>query len=215
MNKFEVVPVFKKSLLALVLAAVTGSAFAAPVANLKVNGTITPPTCTINGDEDETEVLYTFDVSPGLFPASGNLAMAAVAKPIEVVCDASTYLAFTASDERADSALTVAATNFGLGNYGTDKVGFYTITMQNAKVKANPTATATNVGVLTGTAYATTGAINKTSTYSWGTAASTYSNGQVFSADFAVKPTLNGVLKNSDGTAELDGHAVLTFAFGV
>ena len=49
---------FKKSLLAVSLLALTSSvAFAAaPTAKLKVIGTIQPPTCTINGEASETTV---------------------------------------------------------------------------------------------------------------------------------------------------------------
>lgn len=207
---------FKKSLLALAFAAVTGSAFAAgPVANLKVNGTITPPTCTVNGEEQSADVLYEFNVSPGMFPASGNLKMAADSQNIKVVCDATTYLSFTASDERTGTELVAGANNFGLGKHGDDNVGFYNVVMKNAKVKANEAATEVSVGVQSGSNYATTGTLNKTMNFSWASAAGAYSSGQIFSADFEVTPTLNSVLKNSDGTAQLDGHAVLAFAFGV
>jgi hypothetical protein len=37
----------------------------------------------------------------------------------------------------------------------------------------------------------------------------------VFTADFAVQPTLSGAMKNNEEPAQLDGHAVLTFSFGV
>ncbi|CAI1197304.1 TPA: fimbrial protein [Serratia fonticola] len=206
---------FKKTLLVLALTAVVGSAVAAPVANLKVTGSITPPTCTVNG-VDEADVLYTFDVSPGLFPASGNLTMAPQSHNIQVVCDATTYLSFTASDERAGTELTAGNTNFGLGQYGDDtKVGFYKVTMENATIKADENAADKTVGVLVGTTYATSGVLDKTQTVAWATDKDTLAAGQVFAADFAVAPTLNSVLKNSDGTAQLDGHAVLTFAFGV
>lgn len=206
---------FKKSLFVLALTAVTGSVIAAPVANLKVTGSITPPTCTVNG-VDEADVLYTFDVSPGLFPATGNLTMEPQSQNIQVVCDATTYLAFNASDERAGTELTAGNTHFGLGQYGDDtKVGFYTVTMENATVKANENAADKSVGVQVGTTYATSGVLDKTQTVAWATDKDKLAAGQVFAADFAVKPTLNAVLKSSDGTAQLDGHAVLTFAFGI
>ncbi len=160
---------FKKTLLVLALTTAAGSAVAAPVANLKVTGSITPPTCTVNG-VDEADVLYTFDVSPGLFPASGNLTMAAQSQNIQVVCDATTYLAFNATDERAGTELTTGNTNFGLGLYGDDtKVGFYKVTMENATVKADENATDKSVGVRVGTTYATSGVVDKTQTVAWAT----------------------------------------------
>ena len=210
---------FKKTFLALSLITLSSAALSAPVANLKVNGAITPPTCSVNGTET-TDVLYTFDVAPGLFPASGNLVMDAQEKNIEIVCDATTYLAFDIADERAASVLKTGANNFGLGLYGDDtKVGFYTVTMQNAKIKATPEAAATTAYVKVGTGNGLTSSLlNNTMKTLWvnttGTTAAPVA-AQVFSADFSVKPTLNGVLKNSDGTAKLDGHAVMTFSFGM
>ncbi|HHN8583828.1 TPA: fimbrial protein [Providencia rettgeri] len=207
---------FKKSLLVLSLITLSSTAFSAPVANLKVTGSITPPTCTVNGEE-ETDVLYQFDITPGIFPASGNLILDAKTQPIEVVCDATTYLTFDASDSRDGTALTTGNTNFGLGSYGENelKVGFFTITMQNATVKADAEATAKTVGVLNGSTYATTGVVDKTKKMGWGTAANTPTAGQIFAADFAVKPTINSEMKNTDGDAALDGHAVLAFTFGL
>lgn len=209
---------FKKSLLALSLIALSGTALSAPVANLKVTGSITPPTCTINGQPDEVDVNYKFDITPGIFPASGNLtSLVAQSQPIEVICDATTYLTFTATDSKAGTELTAGNSNFGLGEYGEEKtkIGFYQVTMQNAKVKADAEAEEKTVGVLNGTSYATTGVVDKTKAMGWATAANTLAAGQIFSADFAVKPTINGEMKNSAGDAELDGHAVLAFAFGL
>ncbi|HEM8294826.1 TPA: fimbrial protein, partial [Providencia stuartii] len=202
---------FKKTLLALSLVTLSGAALSAPVANLKVSGTITPPTCTVNGS-DSTDVLYTFDVAPGLFPASGNLVMDAQEKSIEVICDATTYLAFDIADERAASALTAGQNNFGLGLYGENtKVGFYTVSMQNATIKADKDAEARTAYVKVGTTSAAASALlNNTLKTVWANTSGTSAvpvAGQVFAADFAVKPTLNGTLKNSDGSAKLDGHA--------
>lgn len=217
-NLIEINNMFKKSLLALSLIAISGVALSAPVANLKINGTITPPTCTIN-NENETEIQYNFDVAPGLFPASGNLTLDSQVKDIEVVCDATTFLSFDISDNRADSVMTAGSNNFGLGEYGeTTKVGFYNVTMQNAKVQATPESTANVAGIKTGTTGAAAAKVlDKTMSTTWtvSTASNTAASGQVFSAELAVKPTLNAALKNSDGTAKLDGHAVLAFGFGI
>lgn len=206
----------KKSLLALSLMTLSGVVLSAPpIANLKVTGSITPPTCTINGEEEDT-FTYDFDISPGIFPASGNLTLPEQSQNIEVVCDAATYLTFTAADERAGTELTTGANNFGLGTYDDDtKIGFYTVTMSNAKVKTNPDAVETSVSVLTGTTQSATGVVNKTLVSGWSTSATQLAAGQIFSADFAVKPTINAVMKNSAGDAQLDGLSTLTFAFGL
>lgn len=208
---------FKKSLLAVTLIALSGAALSAPVANLKVTGSITPPSCTINGQPDEVDVNYKFDIAPGLFPASGNLTLPSQVQPIEVICNASTYLTFTATDSKAGSELATGNTNFGLGEYGEakTKVGYYRITMQNAKVKADVDAAEKTVGVANGTAYATTGVVDKSKVMGWATAANTLASGQIFSADFSVVPTINSLMKNTEGDAKLDGHAVLAFAFGL
>lgn len=206
---------FKKTLLVVALTAVAGSAIAAPVANLKVTGTITPPTCTVNG-MDEADVLYNFSVSPDLFPASGNLTLAPQSQPIQVSCDATTYLTFNAADMRDGTALTSADINFGLGQTNDDlNIGFYKVTMENATVQADDSADAKSVGVQVGTTYATSGVIDKTKDMSWATAKDAPAAGRVFTADFAVEPTLNSAMKNNEEPAQLDGHAVLTFAFGV
>lgn len=127
-----------------------------------------------------------------------------------------TYLTFTSADERAGTELTLGNTNFGLGTYDTDtNIGFYTVTMANATVKANADASATTVGVLSGTSYAASGLVNKTQLSGWATSTTQLAAGQIFAADFAVTPTINAVMKNSAGDAQLDGFAVLTFAFGL
>jgi len=207
---------FKKSLLVLSLITLSGAAISAPpIANLRVTGSITPPTCTINGEEEDT-FTYDFDISPGIFPASGNLVLTEQPQNIEVVCDALTYLTFTAADERAGTELTTGVNNFGLGTYSDDtNIGFFTVTMSNAKVKANAEADAANVSVLTGTTLAASSILNKNLVSGWATGASQLAAGQIFSADFAVKPTINAVMKNSAGDAQLDGLATLTFAFGL
>ncbi|WP_140187733.1 fimbrial protein [Providencia stuartii] len=205
---------FKKSLIALSLITLSGTALSAPIANLKVTGSITPPTCLINGATEDT-FTYNFDISPGIFPASGNLVLDAQSQNIEVVCNATTYLTFTAVDDRAGTELTPGDNNFGLGTYESDNVGFYTVTMENATVKANTDADATSVSVLVGSDLGSTGIVSKSQPAGWATAVNTLAQGQIFAADFAVTPTINSVLKNSAGDASLDGYAVLTFAFGL
>ena len=99
----EVIPMFNKSLLALVLAAATGSAFAAPVANLKIDGKVTPPTCTINGEE-QGELLANFGaVSPTWLLATGLSSghvksVGSQTVPLTISCDAKTYLTMVPTD---------------------------------------------------------------------------------------------------------------------
>ncbi len=207
---------FKKTIIALSLTFVSSAALsAAPVANLKVVGTIAPPTCTIQG-QNEVDFEYVFAISPDMFPLTGNLTIDGKRNNIEVVCDAATYLTFSSTDNRADSALIVSNTNFGLGLFDTDKkIGNYIITMKNATVKATPTESAQAVGISNGSAYNTLMNVDKTKSLGWATTVGALKAGQVFAADFDVTPTLNGALKSSSSEAKLDGHATLAFAFAL
>ncbi|MDT1067775.1 fimbrial protein [Providencia stuartii] len=206
---------FKKSLLALSLMTLSAAALSAPIANLKVTGSIAPPTCLINGGNEDT-FIYEFDFSRTIFPASGDLVLNAESKNIEVVCDATTILTFTAVDDRSATVLTPGDNNFGLGSTSDSvNIGFYTVTMENATVKENANAKATSVSVLVGSDFGSTGTVSKTETAGWATAPDKLAQGQIFAADFTVTPTINGDLKNSAGDVSLDGYAVLTFAFGL
>ncbi|MBP6121732.1 MULTISPECIES: fimbrial protein [Providencia] len=207
---------FKKTIIALSLTFVSSAALsAAPVANLKVVGTIAPPTCSIQG-QNEVDFEYVFTISPEMFPLSGNLTVDGKRNNIEVICDAATYLTFSSTDNRADSALIVSNTNFGLGLFDTDKkIGNYIITMKNATVKATPTDNALAVGISNGATYNTLLNVDKTKKLGWATSVSALKAGQVFAADFDVTPTLNAALKSSSGEAKLDGHATLAFAFAL
>ncbi|HEK1719848.1 TPA: fimbrial protein [Proteus mirabilis] len=219
---------FKKSLLAISLLTLSNSiVFAAvPNAKLKVNGDIQPPTCTINGETSETTVEYTFDVTPGLFPAKGDLTLKPQSKKIVVTCDAKTYLAFIPTDNRAGTENKEGETYFGLGNYkmkgdGEEsvdaKIGYYTVLMQNATVKEDLDSEEKKANVINtrkGSTISLT--LIKNESFGWSLRNSAeYVSGQVFAADFEVKPTINSVLKNSDGDAKLDGLATLTFQFGI
>lgn len=208
----------KKTFVALSIMALSGTALSAPIANLKIQGSITPPTCAIQG-ETEVDVLYKFDITPGLFPVSGNLRLTPQTKNIQVVCDAVTYLAFTAVDDRVGTEMTIGNNNFGLGEHdmnGTNtKIGYYTVTMKNATTQQSSDSAVVNVGVRIGTTHATTGLLNKEQSTAWSISSTALASAQVFSADFEVKPTINSAMKNSDDDAELDGHAILAFKFGL
>ena len=90
---------FKKTLFVLAVTAVTGSAVAAPVANLKISGDIKPPTCTVNGGE-QADLIYNLGVvSPSVIPQSkGYNGLPSISNTLTVTCDASTYLTFKAMD---------------------------------------------------------------------------------------------------------------------
>ncbi|HCR4061743.1 TPA: DUF1120 domain-containing protein, partial [Proteus mirabilis] len=85
----------------------------APVANLKINGDIKPPTCTING-ATQRDVIFDYGViSPTLIPQSTVYSYSdiGVQNTVTIECDAKTYLTFTASDTYADTELSVNNTS--------------------------------------------------------------------------------------------------------
>lgn len=209
----------KKSFLALSFMALSSAAFSAPIANLKIEGIITPPTCTIQG-QNEADLIYQFDITPGLFPASGDLLLTAQTKNIQVVCDAITYLAFDTTDNRAGSELDVTKNfYFGLGVYDMDgtetKIGYYHAFIGDATVQNDPEAEVVDIGFITSGDYAKHIRINKVENIAWAISPSSLASGKIFSANLTVVPVINSQMKNSSGGVTLDGHAILAFKFGL
>ena len=64
----------KKVLLSLTMLAIISTPVLAksPVANLKINGDIKPPTCTINGVTQSDVIFDLGKISPSLIPKSSN-----------------------------------------------------------------------------------------------------------------------------------------------
>ncbi|HGN0024219.1 TPA: fimbrial protein [Proteus mirabilis] len=105
----------KKVLLSLTMLAIISTPVLAksPVANLKINGDIKPPTCTING-VTQSDVIFDYGViSPTLIPQSKIYSYPAsmAQNTVTVECDAKTYLTFVASDTYADTELSVNNTS--------------------------------------------------------------------------------------------------------
>ena len=105
----------KKVLLSLAMLSVISTPVLAktPVANLKINGDIKPPTCTING-ATQSDVIFDYGViSPTLIPQSKIYSYPAsmVQNTVTVECDAKTYLTFVASDTYDNTELSVNNTS--------------------------------------------------------------------------------------------------------
>ncbi|MBQ0626613.1 fimbrial protein [Proteus mirabilis] len=105
----------KKVLLSLTMLAIISTPVLAksPVANLKINGDIKPPTCTING-ATQSDVIFDYGViSPTLIPQSKIYSYPAsmVQNTVTVECDAKTYLTFVASDTYDNTELSVNNTS--------------------------------------------------------------------------------------------------------
>ena len=82
-----------------------------PVANIQINGKITPPTCTVNGAAQSDVIFDLGAISPSLIPLSGPYIYPRNIRSNKVIieCDAVTYLTFKATDTYANSALTFPA----------------------------------------------------------------------------------------------------------
>ncbi|MDX4950519.1 fimbrial protein [Proteus mirabilis] len=105
----------KKVLLSLTMLAIISTPVLAksPVANLKINGDIKPPTCTING-VTQSDVIFDYGViSPTLIPQSKIYSYPAsmAQNTVTVECDAETYLTFVASDTYDNTELSVNNTS--------------------------------------------------------------------------------------------------------
>ncbi|MFN6798908.1 fimbrial protein, partial [Proteus mirabilis] len=76
-------------------------------ANLKINGDIKPPTCTING-ATQSDVIFDYGViSPTLIPKSKIYSYPAsmAQNTVTIDSDAKTFLTCVASDNDADTAV--------------------------------------------------------------------------------------------------------------
>ncbi|HEJ9541987.1 TPA: type 1 fimbrial protein [Proteus mirabilis] len=82
----------KKFLYLALLTIVSSSSFAAtPSAKLKINGDIKPPTCSINGGNQE--ILFDYgNISPSIIPESTNYALGSQYADIKISCDVDTFL---------------------------------------------------------------------------------------------------------------------------
>ncbi len=230
----------KKLLLSLTMLAIISTPVLAksPVANLKINGDIKPPTCTING-ATQRDVIFDYGViSPTLIPQSTVYSYSdiGVQNTVTIECDAKTYLTFTASDTYADTELSVNNTSgwFHLVDKANPEtaVGAAFFAWDNVTVDSKPAyiSRANDVSI-TGTSY--NNALYKGPTNGWTSEKQTsvdknalaLISGEIFQASFRQGMTMSTFIlsrdelskKGIDLSNSLDfmGEAVLTFNFGV
>ncbi len=233
----------KKVLLSLAMLSVISTPVLAkaPVANLKINGDIKPPTCTING-ATQSDVIFDYGViSPTLIPQSTIYSYpASIAQnTVTIECDAKTYLTFVASDTYADTELSVNNTSgwFHLVDKANPEtaVGAAFFAWDNVTVDSKPAyiSRANDVSI-TGTSY--NNALYKGPTNGWTSEkqtsvdknALTLISGKIFQSNFrqGTESSSNQTFilsrnelskKGIDLSNGLDfmGEAVLTFNFGV
>ncbi|MBM7222979.1 DUF1120 domain-containing protein [Proteus mirabilis] len=209
-----------------------------PVANLKINGDIKPPTCTING-ATQRDVIFDYGViSPTLIPQSTVYSYSdiGVQNTVTIECDAKTYLTFTASDTYADTELSVNNTSgwFHLVDKANPEtaVGAAFFAWDNVTVDSKPAyiSRANDVSI-TGTSY--NNALYKGPTNGWTSEKQTsvdknalaLISGEIFQASFRQGMTMSTFILSRDELSKkgidlsngLDfmGEAVLTFNFGV
>ena len=230
----------KKVLLSLTMLAIISTPVLAksPVANLKINGDIKPPTCTING-ATQSDVLFDYGgISPSLIPQSTIYFYPAsmAQNTVTIECDAKTYLTFVASDTYADTELSVNNTSgwFHLVDKANPEtaVGAAFFAWDNVTVDSKPAyiSRANDVSI-TGTSY--NNALYKGPTNGWTSEKQTsvdknalaLISGEIFQASFRQGMTMSTFILSRDELSKkgidlsngLDfmGEAVLTFNFGV
>ena len=230
----------KKLLLSLTMLAIISTPVLAksPVANLKINGDIKPPTCTING-ATQSDVIFDYGViSPTLIPQSKIYSYPAsmVQNTVTVECDAKTYLTFVASDTYDNTELSVNNTSdwFHLVDKANPEtaVGAAYFAWDNVTVDGKPAyiSRANDVSI-TGTSY--NNALYKGPTNGWTSEKQTsvdknalaLISGEIFQASFRQGMTMSTFILSRDELSKkgidlsngLDfmGEAVLTFNFGV
>ncbi|AOK49032.1 hypothetical protein WT60_18840 [Burkholderia sp. MSMB617WGS] len=215
----------KTSLLALSIAMLgtTAAHAAAPAQDLIVKGTIDVPACTVAAADNG---VYDYGkISPTLIKSgTATTALTKMEKAWTVNCDAKTYMSFKVTDNRSASSSSTDNTAFGLGTVNDNgKLGYYTVTMQDAQVDgqkarvyATPNTSLGGTGVI-----AASQKLNKLANYTHGWASESAASqmaGTTFTANMVVEAvlagteTMGGALKDA---VDLDGSATLTFAFGL
>ena len=230
----------KKVLLSLAMLSVISTPVLAktPVANLKINGDIKPPTCTVHG-ATQSDVIFDYGViSPTLIPQSKIYSYPAsmVQNTVTVECDAKTYLTFVASDTYDNTELSVNNTSdwFHLVDKANPEtaVGAAYFVWDNVTVDGKPAyISRANDAAITGTNYYNV--LYKGPTNGWTSEKQTsvdknalaLISGEIFQASFRQGMTMSTFILSRDELSKkgidlsngLDfmGEAVLTFNFGV
>ena len=229
----------KKLLLSLTMLAIISTPVLAksPVANLKINGDIKPPTCTING-ATQSDMIFDYRViSPTLIPQSKNYEYpnGIVQNTVTIECDAKTYLTFVASDtydsaelandttgqfhlvDKANPEAAVGAAFFIWTNITVDGKPAYISRANDVAITGNKFNNVLYKGPTNGWTSEQQSDINKNSL--------SLISGEIFQANFSQGKTSRTFILSKDALSKkgidiadgLDfvGEVVLTFNFGV
>ncbi|MCB5306527.1 DUF1120 domain-containing protein [Yersinia massiliensis] len=190
-----------------------------PTAELKVTGSLSVPSCTINVPDSGVYDLGAIGPSK-IKPGTATTALPAISKNWVINCDGMTYLNVKPVDNRVGTASVVNSAYFGLGNVNGDgKIGYYSLAMSNGMVDGK----ASNLFITdTGNFTASNASVGLNSDNSvsagWAASSSTQAAGKVFSADFMVIPVLAGTAHMKGTITEetkIDGSTTMNFAFGI
>ena len=222
-------------LVASILTAAVGAAYAGPTAELTVTGTIVAPACNIVLSSDGKADFG--DIARGTLSATASTALGSRAITADVTCDAMTAIAIKTTDNRPTqkpagnmnvkfenivpaTASLPTANIYGLGVSSNSKpIGGYAIRVGGIKVN---TITMPNVGLSpTGLASSWTnqGAsanLSQTNAFMMGSTTSgmPYANGDTFSfpMDVAASIDLSGNIPGTEDVS-LDGSATLEVVY--
>jgi hypothetical protein len=184
---------------------------------LIVQGKITAPSCNVtppNGDG-----IYDFGDIAASSLSNSRLPLNPQSKTWTIDCDADTYMTYTADDNEAASVLAASNVNYGLGLNGANKIGFYTVTMENGSVDSTPTSVYYQSRGTTspGSATATTAVYNETYKQGWVHATGIAALGKNFAMDLKVAPTLGTLAEVGPTTQDVPfaGSTTLIFTAGI
>ncbi|CNH94466.1 beta-fimbriae major subunit [Yersinia massiliensis] len=190
-----------------------------PTAELKVIGSLSVPSCTVNAPDSGVYDLGAIGPSQ-IKSGTATTSLPAISKNWVINCDGMTYLNIRPVDNRVGTTSVVDGAHFGLGNVNGDgKIGYYRLAMSNGVVDGK----ASNLFITTTsnfTASYTSVGLNSDNSISagWAASSSTQAAGKVFSADFTVIPVLAGTTDMKGTITEetkIDGSTTMNFAFGI
>jgi hypothetical protein len=185
---------------------------------LTVQGTITVPSCTVI--QPNNDGVYDFGEVASSSLSTSRKDLPPQSKTWTVDCGSTdTYMTYTATDNDAASALVAGNIYYGLGLNGSNKIGYYTVTMENGLVDGTPTSVYwQHIGSPSaGSPAATMTVYNASYKHGWVHANGTAALGKIFEMDLKVAPTLGTLAEVGSIAADVPfaGTTTLIFTAGI
>lgn len=201
-----------------VMAMSMGSAMASSMSSeLSVKGKMAIPSCEVSLTNNGVYNLG--KIASGAITPTKTKLLKEINGEVTVMCEADTFLNFSAVDNREGTASSIGNTHFGLGNVnGAGKLGFYKMKFFGATVDRVAAAVySENKG--SASIEATNGVyVEKGKVTGWATREDAQASGKFFQAYLAVEPVLAS-LQDMGGTpaegTKLDGSATLSFSYAL